>query len=181
MSVYFLLFIRNRRYDTIAPTGLPCHREPSIVLMSMDCPSVPLQTAFFIHCQVTMLFFTTFSTALFKWLSFYPSSDSFLYSLPGYNAILYYLFYCFIIQMIFLLSPSDSLLRWAPSCPAVAPTTKLTTSPPDTWRRLTWRGPSGTAPFRCSKSSNSETSGQCSGMGRWPDLSSKPIFFLNIL
>ena len=26
----FLLFIRNRRYDTITPTGLPCHREPSI-------------------------------------------------------------------------------------------------------------------------------------------------------
>ena len=35
MSVYFLLFIRNRRYYTIMPTGLPCHREPSIVLMSM--------------------------------------------------------------------------------------------------------------------------------------------------
>ena len=25
-----MLFIRNRRYDTITPTGLPCHREPSI-------------------------------------------------------------------------------------------------------------------------------------------------------
>ena len=30
-----MLFIRNRRHDTITPTGLPCHREPSIVLMSM--------------------------------------------------------------------------------------------------------------------------------------------------
>ena len=36
-------------------------------------------------------------------LSFCPSSYSFLYSLPGYNAILYYFFYCF-IQMIVLLS-----------------------------------------------------------------------------
>ena len=27
--------IRNRRYDTITSTGLQCHREPSIVLMSM--------------------------------------------------------------------------------------------------------------------------------------------------
>ena len=30
-----MLFIRNRRYDTITPNGLPCHRETSIVLMSM--------------------------------------------------------------------------------------------------------------------------------------------------
>ena len=35
LFVYFLLFIRSRRYDTITSTGLPCHREPSIVLMSM--------------------------------------------------------------------------------------------------------------------------------------------------
>ena len=27
--------MRNRRYDNITPTGLPYHREPSIVLMSM--------------------------------------------------------------------------------------------------------------------------------------------------
>ena len=32
LFVYFFLF---RRYDTITPTGLPCHREPLIVLMSM--------------------------------------------------------------------------------------------------------------------------------------------------
>ena len=32
------MYIRNRRYDTITPTGLPCHREPSIVLMSMVRP-----------------------------------------------------------------------------------------------------------------------------------------------
>ena len=33
-----MLFISYRRYDTITPTGLPCHREPSNVLMSMTRP-----------------------------------------------------------------------------------------------------------------------------------------------
>ena len=36
----------NRRYDTITPTGLPCHREPSIVLMSMLCAMQKIVQAF---------------------------------------------------------------------------------------------------------------------------------------